>query len=119
MNQLNHQIPFHSGLITFLILKIKNSKLNFNEMYCTHPNCLIQMHIFNTQHTGTTTVGRLKPLFPHIQRLMDDDDDTIKTVMRTITRVLGREETQLMDTQGMENLISLYIRERDLAILGE
>lgn len=77
------------------------------------------MHIFNTQHTGTTTVGRLKPLVPHIQRLMDDDDDTIKTVMRTITRVLGREETQLIDTQGMENLISLYIRERDLAILGK
>lgn len=77
------------------------------------------MHIFNTQHTGTTIVGRLKPLFPHIQRLMDDDDDTIKTVMRTITRVLGREETQLIDTQGMENLISLYIRERDLAILGK
>lgn len=77
------------------------------------------MHIFNTQHTGTTTVGRLKRMFPHIQRLMDDDDDTIKTVMRTITRVLGREETQLIDTQGMENLISLYIRERDLAILGK
>lgn len=50
---------------------------------------------------------------------MDDDDEMIKTVMRTITRILGEEVTQLMDTQGMENLISLYIKERDLATLGK
>lgn len=75
--------------------------------------------VLNTQHTGKTTIGRLKPLFPHIQRLMDDDDEMIKTVMRTVTRILGEEVTQLMDTQGMENLISLYIKERDLATLGK
>uniref|UniRef100_K1Q047 Uncharacterized protein n=1 Tax=Magallana gigas TaxID=29159 RepID=K1Q047_MAGGI len=68
-------------------------------------------------HTGKTTIGRLKPLFPHIQRLMDCDDDTMKTVMRNTTRILGEEVSQLMDTQGMENLINLYIKERDLATL--
>ncbi|XP_052697616.1 uncharacterized protein LOC128175814 [Crassostrea angulata] len=72
---------------------------------------------YTNLHTGKTTIGRLKPLFPHIQRLMDDDDEMIKTVMRTVTRILGEEVTQLMDTQGMENLISLYIKERDLATL--
>lgn len=58
-------------------------------------------------------------MFPHIQRLMDCDDDTMKTVMRNTTRILGEEVSQLMDTQGMENLINLYIKERDLATLGK
>lgn len=97
---------------------MKTSKFNFNERSALASIALNKYH-FNTQHTGKTTIGRLKPLFPHIQRLMDDDDEMIKTVMRAVTRIIGEEVSQLMDTQDMENLISLYIRERDIATLGK
>ena len=49
---------------------------------------------------------------------MDDEEELIKNTMRTIVRILGEEVNKIMDTQGMENLIALYIREKDLATLG-
>jgi hypothetical protein len=71
------------------------------------------------QHRGKATLGRLKPLFPDIQRLMDHEDETVKTTMRAIMQTLGDATSKLMGTEGMENLISLYLKEKDLSTLSK
>lgn len=71
------------------------------------------------QHKGKTTVGRLKPIFPHIQRLMDNEEETIKSTMRALMQMFGEETSKLMDINGMENLISLYLKEKDSSTLSE
>lgn len=50
---------------------------------------------------------------------MHDDNDDIQRVMMMISSMLGSEVTHLMDTEDMENLVDMFIKENDLATLGE
>jgi hypothetical protein len=50
---------------------------------------------------------------------MDHEDETVKTTMRAIMQTLGDATSKLMGTEGMENLISLYLKERDLSTLSK